>query len=774
MNPKDSHLLCGKVSVRRRWKEKQVEYMQLKRLDTTRQKTQKMLKNLFCLLCIFSLSFTGCKSNSKPATIAPLQGDITGLTESSRSNDLASKQTGQLIWTSADLAGKKEPAVLMVSSAPPDIPAVSKVNTLPSEAAPVRSIAEILPPSGSNIAAAQPAGGASETNVNLPALDKPGMADELVSVNFDQVDIRTVLKTIGDITGINFVVDENVHGTVTVMSPTKIRLGEVYRVLESILEVQGYAAVPAGGFVKIVPKAEAAKGNLQVRVGSDPSLIPQNDSIVTQIIPLNYANAAEVGQIIQSLLDTGSQMATYPTTNSIVITGTSSNIHHIAMIIQKLDVPGSKEQVTVMGLQYASAQVLSEQITGIMEKSKGASAQAARTRSAPQTETSMKILPDMRTNSLIVIANAQDTETVRRLVEQLDVQRPVGTTNIHVVYLKNAQAKEVAQSLTAALTNLKIAGALETTQPVQVTADEGTNALIIAASAQDFEVIAQIVEKLDIVREQVLVEMLIMEVSEDALKEIGIDWATLDQAVEGSVRGFAGTNFGLRVDPIAGDLEGLTVGVWKKSGSTTIYGTVLHALEKLSGVNILSTPHILTSNHHKAKIVVGENRPFVMQSRITETDPATPTAIKTYEYKDVGISLEITPHISQGGLVRLEINSEFTKLIEDVTSSSFTDTPTTAKRQAQTVVSMNSGSTVVIGGLIRDDKVTIEKKVPLVSDVPLVGNLFKFKRDRLQKTNLLIFITPHVMGSQKDLEQITDEKKKEMEPAMEDLEKKTR
>jgi len=748
--------------------------MQLKRLDTTRQKTQKMLKNLFCLLCIFSLSFTGCKSDSKPATIAPLQGDITGLTESSRSNDLASKQTGQLIRTSADLAGKKEPAVLMVSSAPPDIPAVSKVNTLPSEAAPVRSIAEILPPSGSNIAATRPAGGASETNVNLPALDKPGMADELVSVNFDQVDIRTVLKTIGDITGINFVVDENVHGTVTVMSPTKIRLGEVYRVLESILEVQGYAAVPAGGFVKIVPKADAAKGNLQVRVGSDPSLIPQNDSIVTQIIPLNYANAAEVGQIIQSLLDTGSQMATYPTTNSIVITGTSSNIHHIAMIIQKLDVPGSKEQVTVMGLQYASAQVLSEQITGIMEKSKGAPAQAARTRSAPQTETSMKILPDMRTNSLIVIANAQDTETVRRLVEQLDVQRPVGTTNIHVVYLKNAQAKEVAQSLTAALTNLKIAGALETTQPVQVTADEGTNALIIAASAQDFEVIAQIVEKLDIVREQVLVEMLIMEVSEDALKEIGIDWATLDQAVEGSVRGFAGTNFGLRVDPIAGDLEGLTVGVWKKSGSTTIYGTVLHALEKLSGVNILSTPHILTSNHHKAKIVVGENRPFVMQSRITETDPATPTAIKTYEYKDVGISLEITPHISQGGLVRLEINSEFTKLIEDVTSSSFTDTPTTAKRQAQTVVSINSGSTVVIGGLIRDDKVTLERKIPLVSDVPLVGNLFKFKRDRLQKTNLLIFITPHVMGSQKDLEQITDEKKKEMEPAMEDLEKKTR
>jgi general secretion pathway protein D len=155
-----------------------------------------------------------------------------------------------------------------------------------------------------------------------------------------------------------------------------------------------------------------------------------------------------------------------------------------------------------------------------------------------------------------------------------------------------------------------------------------------------------------------------------------------------------------------------------------------------------------------------------MESRITETDPFTPTVIKTYEYKDVGISLEITPHISQGGLVRLEIDSEFSKLIEDVTTPS-SDTPTTAKRKAQTVISMKSGSTIVIGGLIRDDKTTIEKKIPFVGDLPLVGGLFKFQRDRLQKTNLLIFITPHVMGNQEELEQITEKKRKEMEPALE-------
>jgi len=608
-----------------------------------------------------------------------------------------------------------------------------------------------------------------DAGVNLPVLTNPGMADELVSVNFDQVDIRIMIKTIGDITGINFVVDDSVRGTVTVMSPTKIRLGEIYKVLESILEVKGYAAVPAGDLVKIVPRAEATRRNLQVRIGSKPSEIPESDSIVTQIIPLKYADVTEVSQIIKPLLATGSHMATYPRTNSILITDASSNIHHVAKIIQKLDVTGSKEQVAVIGLEYASAQVLSEQITSIMQKSKSVPLQAARSRDAPQINRGIQILPDVRTNSLIVVANSQDTETIRKLANQLDIQRPSRATNVHVMYLRNAPAKETAESLTKAVVNLRISGALDAAQQVQIAADEGTNALIISASAQDFEVISDIVEKLDIVREQVLVEMLIMEVSEEGLKEIGVDWATLDDAVENSIRFFASTNFGPRVDFTSGDLEGLSVGVWKKSGTTTNIGAIITALEKQTGVNILSTPHIMTSNHQRAKIIVGENRPFVTESRITETtDLLTPTVIKTYEYKDVGISLEIVPHISQGGLVRLEIDSEFTKLIETTASS---DTPTTAKRQAQTVVSMNSGSTIVIGGLIRDDKTTVEKKIPFVGDIPILGNLFKHNKDEVQKTNLLIFITPYVLSNQEDLNQISEKKKKEMEPELQELEK---
>lgn len=757
--------------------------MVLKRLKTNEQIANKLLKNFLCLICMFCIDFAGCESDSTPVTVQPRQEEIMRPNENVRSENIVARQIEQLNKIDTNYAVNNKSGVLTdfpqtktSGNITGDSRYSSKLtvdvmeNTPPAVKTQVYSFGEHLAQNnGPDMASEQLFSQERPHLVNMPVLDQPGMADELISVNFEQVDIRTVLKTIGDITGINFVVDDNVRGTVTLMSPTKIRLGELYGYLESILEVRGYAAVPAENLVKIIPRADAAKRNLQVRVGSNPVEIPKSDSIITQILPLSYADAAEVSQIVQPFLATGSQMAIYPRTNSIVITDTSSNIHHIATIIQKLDVTGSQEQVTVFGLEYASAQVLSEHITRIMEKHKSASSQAGRSRNTPQIETGIKILPDARTNSLIVVANAQDTETIDGLISQLDIQRPIGTNNVHVVYLKNGQAVEVAKSLTAALSNLQIAGALEATQQVHVTADEGTNALIIAASAQDFEVLAEIIDKLDIFREQVFVEMLIMEVGEDGLRKIGVDWATLDQSVDGSARGFAATNFGPRVDFASGTLEGLAVGLWRGSGTGVRIGSMLHALEKQSGVNILSTPHILTSNHNKAKIIVGESRAFVTQSKITEGDPLTPTVIKTFEYKDVGITMEITPHISQGGLIRLEIKSEFTKLIEDVTTVSV-DTPTTAKREAETIVSMNSGSTVVIGGLIRDDKITIEKKVPLIGDIPLVGGLFKFRKDQLQKTNLLFFITPHIAVSQEDLEQITEDKKKEIGSALEDFE----
>jgi len=627
--------------------------------------------------------------------------------------------------------------------APETVPMVPPESGTPSESVP--SVETVLPPIEPE---PEMDDDANLYGVHLPALDKPGVADKLISVDFNQVDIRIVLKTISEVTGVNFLVDDKITGTVTLISPTRVRLADVYRTLESILEVKGYAAIPSGNLVKIVSRSEAAKRNVLTRVGSDPATIPLNDMIVTQIMPLRYIDAAEANNLIAPLVAVGAHVAVHARTNAIMITDTSSNIHHIAKIIRQFDVPGPKDEISVITLKYASAGVLSDQLATIMEQTDTPANASGRRAQSDPANAALRILADARTNSLIVLADLSETEVIRGLVKRLDVERPLEASNIHVVYLRNATAEELVEPLSKAVATLSRGAPGAKTDTLEITADASTNALIITASPQDFKVIEDMIAKLDIVREQVLVEMRIVEATEDALMELGFDWATLDEAVANSVRGFGYTDFGVRVDAASGDLEGLAVGAFKKIGpdGTTQIGAIFNALESNSGVNILSTPHILTSNHQEATIVVGENIPYVTESRITESDPATPTAIKTFEYKDVGITLVITPHISQGELVRLEIETEFTKLIETAAGMA-QGTPTTAKREAKTVISVLSGRTVVIGGLMRDDSSTIEKQIPLLGDIPLLGNLFKWKKETVQKTNLLLFITPHVLAT---------------------------
>ncbi|MBC8469021.1 MAG: type II secretion system secretin GspD [Planctomycetes bacterium] len=602
--------------------------------------------------------------------------------------------------------------------------------------------------------------------VYMPELLKPGVADKLISLDFDQVDIKIFIKTIGELTGINFLIDDSIRGTVTLISPTQIRLGEVYEVFESVLQVKGFAAVPAGKIVKIIPRAEASKSNILIRVGSDPELIPQNDAVVTQIIPIRFANIAEISSSLTPLVSTGGNLTTYVQSNSIILTDTSSNIHRMAKLIQELDTEGAKENIVLLRLQYGSANTISEQIKQIMEQSAVASGGRVARAVPPGAGATLKILPDERTNSLIVLANPDDTEIIRGLVNELDVERPVEAGNVHVIYLNHAEAADVEKSLSKVLGQLVSGSKIESREPLQITADESTNSLIVVASSQYYRIVEDIIGKLDVVREQVLVEFQIIEVSEEVLKEIGVDWATLDQAIADSVRGFALTNLGPRVEAASGDLEGLAIGLHKEVGGQVTIGAVLKALEKQAGVNILSTPHVLTSNHQEATIIVADNVPYVRDSRVTEIDPATPTKIQTYDFKDVGIELTVTPHISPGDYVRLEVDASFSKLVPSAATGVISgDTPTTATRDVKTVISIPGGATVVIGGLIRDDKETLEKKIPLLGDIPLIGGLFRVDRDRVQKTNLLLFITPHVLTTREAIEQITELKKRQtLEP----------
>ena len=611
-----------------------------------------------------------------------------------------------------------------------------------------------------------PAGNSSITgnsSVDMPLLSEPGAADKMISLDFDQANIRIFIKTIGQLTGINFLIDDNVRGTVTLVCPTQIRLGEVYKILESVLQIKGYAAVPAGKIVKIIPRAEAAKGNLTIRVGDDPDLIPVDDSLVTQIVLLHFADAADVSGLLAPFISAGGNVTTYPKTNTVIVTDTSSNIHRIVKLIREIDIEGAKDNISVIRLKYGSAQTISGQLTQIMQSNVTAPvSRGLRTATVGTGAVTTKILPDERINSLIVIGNPNDMDMIKGLVAKLDVERPTESGNIHVVYLKHAEAATVEKSLSAVVGKLSSKATSQTSDTLQINADASTNSLIVVASAQDYEIIEDMIKKLDIVREQVLVEFQIVETTKDIMQEIGMDWATLDAASSGSVRGFGYTNLGPRVEAASGDLEGMGVGAFKKVGDSTQIGVILKAMEKRSGLNILSTPHVLTSNHQKATIVVGENVPYIKQSRVTETDLQAPTAIQTYDFKDVGIELGVTPHVSQGGFVRLEIEASFSKLIEGATGLS-SSTPTTALRKVNTVVSIVSGTTIVIGGLMRDDKETVVKKVPLLGDIPLIGVFFRVNKNINLKTNLLLFITPHVLAEQKDLVEITRLKQQQQE-----------
>jgi len=578
------------------------------------------------------------------------------------------------------------------------------------------------------------------------------------------VDIRVFIKTIGQLTGVNFLVDDKIQGTVTLISPSQIRMGEVYSVFESVLETKGYAAVPSGSLVKIVPRAEGMRSNLPIRFGSDPDVIATDDSLVTQVIPIHYGDVTQISTLMSSLISTTGNVVAFPEANTIIVTDASSTIHRAVRIVQELDVEMPQEGIEIVQLKYASAARISEQVTQILQTGQ---AQASRLRRgpAPPSQTAvptLRILPDERTNSIVIVAPPAETEMVRRIIGRLDVERPLEASNLHVVYLEHAEAAEIEKSVSSAMTRITGGAGVENREPFQITSDESTNSLIVVASPQDYYLVEEMVKKLDIVREQVLIEFQIIEASNDVLKEMGFDWATLDEAVADNIRGFGFTNLGPREDAISGSLEGIGIGLWKRIGDTPEIGVILKALERNSGVNILSTPHVLTSNHQEATIMVGENVPYVSQSRVTEFDPATPTAIRTFDFKDVGVELTVCPHVSSGGSVRLEIDASFSKLIEGTTGLG-SETPTTAQRKATTTISISSGATVVMGGLMRDDVGTVEKKVPLLGDLPLLGGLFRSKRELTQKTNLLFFITPHVLTDRESLDQMKDRKIREQE-----------
>jgi len=630
--------------------------------------------------------------------------------------------------------------------------------------------------------AAQPPVGSDEPKARSV---RPG--PDVVTLNFVNADIEGVIKVVSEITGKNFVVDPRVKGSVNIVSAKPISKSLVYDVFLSALRLQGFAVVEDRGAVRIVPEVDA-KVQPSATVGPQDKLRASGDQIQTQVFMLQYESAVQMVPILRPLIASNNTITAYNNTNSLVITDYASNLKRIEKIVDAIDQPSGLDPI-VIPLRYASALDVAQTVTRLFSDIAQAQAGAAADQSQRVT-----VVGDARSNSLYARSNNPSRlARLRSLVAMLDAPTSVGG-NIHVVYLKNAEAVKVAETLRAIYTGETrqpgAAGAAAPPppsapgaaplQPLQtqaatpatpgiIQADSATNSIIITAPDAVYNNLRAVLDRLDVRRAQVYVEALIAEVTANKAAEFGIQWQQVGGlgATDTAARGFGGTNFGTTGQNIIGVSanpgtigRGLNIGVLK--GRVTIpgigeivnLGLLVRALETDANANILSTPTLLTLDNEEARIVIGQNVPFITGSYAVSGGATTPTPFQTVERKDVGLSLRIRPQISQGGAVRLQIYQEVSS-IQDATNPAGV---ITNKRSVESNVLVDDGQVVVIGGLIQDNVTDSLEKVPGLGDLPLIGGLFKYNTRSRSKTNLMVFLRPTVVREAQGTDTMTSDR----------------
>ncbi len=594
---------------------------------------------------------------------------------------------------------------------------------------------------------------------------------QYVSIDFDNVDIRVFVKFISKLTGKNFVMDNRVKGNVTVISPTKISVKEAYKVFESVLEIHGFSTVTSGTVIKIIPAPNAKGDNIDTRLAAGPE--ESGDRLVTRLIPLKYADANELKSLLTPLLSKGSVILAYRDTNMLIVTATLSSIERLLKIIRTIDVPNIGKKITVIPIKHAEAGKLVKTLSTIF------TARTKGEKGKPNTKRMVHFTSEERTNSIILLASKVETGRVEKLIQVLDQQVPKGEERIRVYYLEHASAEEmvkVLQQLPDQTNKTKTGGKKETpilSQKVHISADKATNSLIIMAEKEDYPVLEDVIAKLDIPRAMVYIECLIMEVNVTRSLNIGTEWKvsqTFSTGQKVALGGFGGTG-DKGYDNIGGTAQGIlpkgfSMGVLGKSfniGGVAFpdIQAVVQAFQSDKDVNILATPQILTTENEEAVIIVGKNVPYQTKSA---ADSASET-YSSYEYKDVGISLKITPQISKGKLVRLDVFQELTKL-DTVVNQTASDRPTTFKRQIETTIIVEDGHSVVIGGLIDESSTKTQNKTPCLGDVPVLGWAFKTANEGGEKTNLYVFLTPHVIKNPLEATKLYEKKRQEIDAEM--------
>ena len=606
-----------------------------------------------------------------------------------------------------------------------------------------------------------------------------------VTLNFVNADIEGVVKAVSEMTGRNFVLDPRVKGTINIVSAKPVSKALAYDVFLSALRLQGYAAVEDGGIVKILPESDA-KLHRSRTLGPRDKARGDSDRIQTQVFALKYESAAQLVPILRPLIAPNNTITASQNGNTLVITDYASNLRRLEKIIDAIDQPSGSEPI-IIPLKYASALDVAQTVNRLFAETGQTPGAAA------DPSQRLIVIADARSNSLLARSLGDPTRLarLRQFVAMLDTPTSAAG-NIHVIYLKNADAVKLAATLraiyqgdtasaapqsamtpptplganatsssssTTAPSTLGSAGSLShATQPAAtapgiIQADAATNSLIITAPDAIYNNLRAVVDKLDKRRAQVYVEALIAEVTSDKAAEFGIQWQNLSGIGKDKATAFGGTNFGGAGQNILGISQnpttagaGLNIGVL--NGSVSIgganvlnLGLLVRALENDANANILSTPTLLTLDNDEAKIVVGQNVPFITGQYAVSGAATTPTPFQTVERKDVGLTLKIKPQISEGGTVKLQIYQE----VSSIADSSNAAGVITNLRSVESTVLVDNGQIVVLGGLMQDSLSDGVGKVPVLGDLPVIGNLFKYNTRSRSKTNLMVFLRPIIV-----------------------------
>ncbi|MDS4020842.1 MAG: type II secretion system secretin GspD [Candidatus Competibacter sp.] len=589
-----------------------------------------------------------------------------------------------------------------------------------------------------------------------------------VTLNLKDADINALVESMSVLTGKNFIVDPRVKGRVTIISSKPMDEKELYEVFLAVLGVHGFAAVPGGNAIKIVPAAGAKQESIptvDLRKGAEP------DQIVTRVIQVQNVSAAQIVPILRPLIPPQGHLAAYTPTNVLIISDSAANVERIASIISRIDL-ASNEEVEIVPLRHATATEI-VRVLAALEQGKAKADPAAAVGTPP------RMVADERTNTILLSGDRVSRLRLRTLITHLDTPVDSGG-NTQVVYLRYAKAKDLMTVLQGVSKNLSgevarnapVLGAPQPGAPpggsssssvaslVDIQADEATNSLVITAPPELIRSLRSVIAQLDVRRAQVLVEAVIAEISAEKTAELGVQWvADANGAIGftnlGTETSSLANIIGLAVQADQGDLtalsaaripQGMQMAVGDFSGNNR-FGALISALAKDADTNVLSTPTVVTLDNEEAEIIVGQNVPFVTGNYTTATSGNTNTSVgnpfQTIQRDDVGIKLKVKPQINEGNAVKLEISQEVSAVVPSANAA--TQGPTTTKRSIKTKVLVENGQVLVLGGLIDDKLDESALKVPLLGDVPLLGNLFRYRGTTKLKRNLMVFLHPVIL-----------------------------